>query len=415
MAAADAVVTKRDRAPVSPAGRRYALLVITLGLLHTLGTLTVDIYLPAFPLIGDEFDASQAVVQFTFTGAMVGMMFGQLTIGPWSDRVGRRLPLVLSSVAHVAASVLCATAPTIEILIAARFLQGAASAATVVVTIAIVRDLFIGTKMLRLLANLALIYGTAIVVGPFLGSQLLLVMDWRGVFFSLAGYAAVIGILAASTLAETLPASRRRQPGLAPILASYRAVALDRQFMGLSLVGGFAWGGMYAYLSSSSFLFQQTLGLSQWQYGLAFASHAVFMLAGSQLASLAITWWPARRLLAFATVSLLVAPVALLLLHGTGWGLWAVLPPLWLFTLALGIAKPCVQTLAMSRVTHHAGVASSLLGGLNTGVGALATPLVGLIGITSAVPVAAVMIGFELLAVLALVLVGRPATPPRHA
>lgn len=390
------------------ARRGYALLVITLGLLHTLGTLTIDIYLPAFPMIAEEFDAAQAVVQFTFTGAMLGMMLGQLTIGPWSDRVGRRLPLVLASVVHVIASILCATAPTIEVLIAARFLQGAASAATVVVTIAIVRDLFVGKSMLRLLANLALVYGTAIVVGPFLGSQLLLVMDWRGVFITLAGYAAFVGVLAATTLRESLPAERRRAAGLAPIFAGYRSVVLDRQFMGLAIVGAFAWGGMYAYLSSSSFLFQETLGLTQWQYGLAFASHAVFMLAGSQLASLAISWWSAERLLQAAMALLLIAPVALLVLQRTGWGLWAVLPPLWLFTLALGAAKPCVQTLAMSRVTNHAGVASSLLGGLNTGIGAAATPIVGIIGITSAAPVAAVMIGFEVVAAVALWLVVRP-------
>lgn len=399
----------------SPRGVAYLVLVAALGLLHTLGTLTVDIYLPAFPEIEAEFDASQAAVQFTFTGALLGMMLGQLCVGPWSDRVGRKPPLLIASAVHVVASLLCASSVTIEMLIAARFLQGAASAAAIVVTVAVVRDVFVGRSMLRLLANLALIYGTAIVVGPFLGSQLLLVMDWRGVFVSLAVYGGAVGIFAAVVLKETLSRVRRRAPGLAPILHGYRAVLGDRVFVGLAVVGGFSWGGMYAYLSSSSFVFQSVLGLSQWEYGLAFASHAVFMLAGSQLASALIRWWDPQRLLEIAMVMLLAAPVAMIALQPTGAGIWSVLPPLWIFTLALGLAKPCVQTLAMSRVNENAGVASSLLGGLNTGVGAIATPVAGLIGIGSLMPVAGVMVGFEVIAVAVFWLVVRPRASKQGA
>lgn len=401
-------MTPGEGAPLSRG--RYLRLVFILGFLHTLGTLTIDIYLPAFPAISRDFDASQAAVQFTFTGAMVGMMIGQLCIGVWSDRVGRKLPLVLASAVHVCASILCAASGTVEVLIAARFLQGAASAATVVVTIAIVRDLFHGRGMLRLLANLALIYGMAIVIGPFLGSQLLRVMDWRGVFISLAVYAGAVGVVALIGLRESLPPERRRAPGIGPLMTGYRAVLGDRRFVGLALVGGFMWAGMYAYLSSSSFLFQSVLGLSELGYGLAFASHAVFMLGGTQLASLLIKWWDAARILEYAAMALVAVPSALLLLQPLGWGLWGVLPPLWLFTLALGMAKPCVQTLAMSRVTHHAGTASSLLGGLNTGLGAIATPIAGLIGINSVIPIGGTMLVFEVLAAVTLWWVVRPRT-----
>jgi DHA1 family bicyclomycin/chloramphenicol resistance-like MFS transporter len=401
---------------VSPAGARpltrgqYLRLVFILGFLHTLGTLTIDIYLPAFPAISRDFAATQAAVQFTFTGAMVGMMVGQLCIGVWSDRVGRRLPLVLAAIVHVLASLMCAASSTVEMLIAARFLQGAASAATVVVTIAIVRDLFHGRGMLRLLANLALIYGMAIVVGPFLGSQLLRVMDWRGVFVTLALYACAVGLLAAFGLKESLPRAQRRKAGLGPLLVGYRTVFGDHRFVGLAIAGGLTWAGMYAYLSSSSFLFQEVIGLTGVQYGLAFASHAVFMLGGTQVASLLIRWWDASRILEAAMLVLVLAPASLLAIEPLGWGLWGVLPSLWLFTLALGMAKPCVQSLAMSRVTGHAGIASSLLGGINTGLGAIATPIAGAIGIASVVPVGATMLVFELSAAVVLWLVVRPGS-----
>ena len=166
--------------------RQRLVYVLVLGALTALGPFTVDLYLPAFPVLQDELGVSAAAVQLTLTGTMIGFGFGQLIVGPWSDKVGRRLPLILATALHIAASVAAALAPDIVWLSAFRLLQGFGAAAGGVVAMAMVRDLFGGKPLVRMLSRLALVNGLAPVLAPVIGSQLLGVMDWRGVFVVLA-------------------------------------------------------------------------------------------------------------------------------------------------------------------------------------------------------------------------------------
>ena len=193
--------------------RRRVLYIVLLGALTALGPFTIDLYLPAFPVLEADFQTTAAAIQLTLTGTMIGFALGQLIVGPLSDKVGRRVPLLSVTALHVAASVAAALAPTLELLSAARVLQGAGAAAGGVVAAAIVRDLFGGRRLVVMLSRLALVSGVAPVLAPLVGSALLLVMPWRGIFVVLAVYGAVMLVSAIVFLPETLPRARRHDTG----------------------------------------------------------------------------------------------------------------------------------------------------------------------------------------------------------
>ena len=239
---------------LSPKQRLVYILV--LGALTALGPFTVDLYLPAFPALESEFGVSTAVVQLTLTATAVGFGFGQLVVGPWSDRVGRRLPLVLATSLHVAASVGVAFAPDIVTLGVFRVLQGFGAAAGGVVAMAMVRDLFGGLPLVRMLSRLALVNGLAPILAPVIGSQLLVILDWRGIFYFLAAYGLVVVLSTFFFIVETLPPARRIDTGHTTVRERYRSVLTDRTFVGVALISAMTFSGLFAYLSSSSFLFQ---------------------------------------------------------------------------------------------------------------------------------------------------------------
>ena len=195
--------TREPRA--SPTGRRYVQLVLVLGALIALGPLTIDMYLPAFPRIGDDLGASDSAVQLTLTGMLLGLAVGQLVIGPLSDAFGRRRPLVVGIATHAVASLACAVAPTIAVLATVRVVQGFAGAAISVVAMATVRDLFEGVAVARIMSRLMLVIGLAPILAPTIGGFVLTFTSWRGIFVVLAGAAVLLVGVAFFFLRETLP------------------------------------------------------------------------------------------------------------------------------------------------------------------------------------------------------------------
>lgn len=242
--------------------RRRIAIIITLGLLTGLGPFTIDLYLPAFPALKADLGITDAQVQVTLSATTIGFALGQLVIGPWSDRVGRRLPLIVANTLHIAASVLVAVAPTIEFLTAMRALQGIGAAGGAVVAMAMARDLFSGKPLVQMLARLALISGLAPIIAPIVGSWMVTMMDWRGVFWALAAYGATIIVLLFLFTVETRPVAERTTGGLGNLFGSYRAVFSDRIFVGALMIASFAFGGLFSYVSTSSVLLQEVYGLS---------------------------------------------------------------------------------------------------------------------------------------------------------
>ncbi|MBM7503947.1 multidrug effflux MFS transporter [Agromyces aurantiacus] len=393
--------------------RQRLVYVLVLGALTALGPFTIDLYLPAFPALEAELGVNAAAIQITLTGTMIGFGLGQLIVGPWSDKVGRRLPLMLSTALHIAASVAAALAPDIAWLVVFRLLQGFGAAAGGVVAMAMVRDLFGGKPLVRMLSRLALVNGLAPVLAPVIGSQLLQVMDWRGVFWVLAGYGIVVVVAVAFFIVETLPESRRHVAGHSSVGQRYRALFRDRIYLGAALIGGMTFTGLFAYLSTSSFLFQQVYDFTPQQYGLLFAVNSIGVVVGVQVSSRLIRGpIPPQYVLAGTTVVHLAMATAIIVLDGAGAGFWGTAIPLWIYIAACGFTFPAVQVLALANHGAEAGTAASLLGALNFGLAGAITPLIGVFGVGSAVPMAALMLGAAVVAIIGVWALVRPSSVP---
>jgi MFS transporter, DHA1 family, multidrug resistance protein len=393
--------------------RQRLVYVLVLGALTALGPFTIDLYLPAFPVIENDLRVSTALVQLTLTATTLGFAVGQLLVGPWSDRIGRRLPLILATAVHVGASIGVALAPTVEVLFVFRLLQGAGAAAGGVVSMAIVRDLFGGLPLVRMLSRLALVNGLAPILAPLIGSQLLLLMPWRGIFWFLAGYGLLVVLAASFFIIETLPPERRRgDPGHGSIGQRYRALFTDRIFVGAAIIAGMTFSGLFAYLSSSSFLFQEVYGLDAQQYGLLFAVNSLGVVTGVQLSSFLARFVGPQWILGFATALMLIAALAIVVLDVTGAGLFGILVPLWFFIFGCGMTFPCNQVLALANHGGEAATAASLLGALNFGLAGAISPLVGVFGIEDAVPMGAIMAATAVVGIAVLWIVVRPWTVP---
>ncbi|MFG1914077.1 multidrug effflux MFS transporter [Micromonospora sp. NPDC048898] len=373
--------------------RQRAQLVLVLGALIAIGPLTIDMYLPALPAITAGLQTTETAVQLTLTGTLAGLALGQLLIGPLSDVVGRRLPLLAGLATHIVASVLCVFAPSIAVLGALRVLQGLGVAAATVVATAVVRDLFSGASFARIFSRLMLVMGLAPILAPTLGSGLLGWTDWRGVFAALAVLGALLIVVAALRLPETLPVTRRRHGGVGATLRDYRGLLNDRAFVGLVLVAGLAMAALFAYVSGSSFVLQREYGLDEQQFGLAFGAGAVGLIGATQFNVRLLRRYSPQQILVSALLAGTAAGLLLVLFAATGFGgLGTLLAALWLVLAAAGLALPNAPALAMSRHSEAAGTAAALLGAVQFGVGALAAPLAGLFGAGS-VPMAVVIAG----------------------
>jgi len=389
-------------------GAARVRLVVVLGALIALGPLTIDMYLPALPAITADLLTTEASVQLTLTGTLLGLAVGQLVIGPLSDAFGRKRPLLIGAGVHVVASVLCALAPNIAVLGSLRVLQGAGAAAGMVVAMAVVRDLYIGRAAAMLLSRLILVMGAAPIIAPTLGGALLGFTSWRGVFVALAVYGLVLIPIAARLLPETLPPQRRRPARVGSTFRTYGGLLTDRVFVGLVLTAGLVMSAMFAYIGGSSFVFQEQFGFDEQSFGLLFGAGAIFVIGASQLNAFLLRWFEPRQLLLAAVLA--GATAALLLLVGalTGFGgLSGILVPLWTLLFTIGISLPNAPALALTRHGEAAGTAASVLGAAQFGIGGAVSPLVGVAG-NDAVAMGAVMGATMALALAVVVLMVRP-------
>ncbi|RBY75466.1 Bcr/CflA family drug resistance efflux transporter [Geodermatophilus sp. TF02-6] len=398
---------ERPAAPNRTAPNRTSL-VLVLGAFVAVGAFTIDMYLPALPTITEELGTTSAAVQLTLTGTLVGLGLGQLVLGPLSDALGRRRPLLAGTALYVLASLLVLVAPDVGVLGVLRVLQGMGSAAGAVIAMAVVRDLYSGRAAATVLSRLFLVLGAAPVLAPTIGGELLRVTSWRGIFVALAVYGLVLLAVGAVALRETLPPERREHSGVAGTLRTYRELLRDRTYVGLVLVAGLTMAGLFSYVSGSSFVYQQQFGLDEQQFGLLFGAGAFWLIAATQLNPVVLRRWSPAQVLVAATGAGALAGAVLVGLAATGTGgVFAVAVPLWAVLSCCGLALPNAPALALSRHGEAAGAAAALLGAVQFGVGAAVAPLVGLLG-NDAVAMGTVVVGALVLAIAVLVGVVRP-------
>lgn len=399
----------RDARPAAkePTGFDRFRVIVVLGALIALGPLTIDMYLPALPAIGNDLQASASTVQLTLTGTLLGLGIGQLLIGPFSDIVGRRIPLILGTAVHILASVACLFAPNIAVLGTLRTLQGFGAAAAMVVALAVVRDLFSGRAAATALSRLMLVMGVAPILAPSLGGAILLTGSWRGVFGALAAIGAVLLVVAIFALKESLPPERRQVAQFRPVLRTYRQLITDRDFVLLAVVAALAMSALFSYISGSSFVLQEQFGLDQQAFGLVFGVGAVALIGASQFNVVLLNRYNPKQIVFAALVAATAAGLVLTALTTTGTGgLYGFIVPMWLVLGAMGFVLPNAPALALSRHGEAAGTAAALLGAGQFGLGALIAPLVGVLG-NDGPAMAITMTGGAAVALLALGVVVR--------
>jgi DHA1 family bicyclomycin/chloramphenicol resistance-like MFS transporter len=371
-------------------GRR---LTLVLGALAAFGPMSIDMYLPSLPALAGALQTDPASAQMTLAAFFVGMALGQILYGPLADRFGRKPPLYVGIALYLVASVGCALAPDIRMLIAARFVQALGACSGMVIARAVVRDLFDTQDAARMFSVLMLVMGVAPILAPLAGAQLLVLVGWRSIFWALAAFGILCLIASITWLPETRPASRAVLT-TAGALREYSAVLTHRDFLAYALGGGLAFAGMFAYIVGSPFVFIDLYGVPPQHYGWLFGGNALGLIAASQINRRLLHTWPAARVLQMAGVVHFAFAVLLfgLVMSGAGGGLPAIVVPLFAFIATLGFIFPNSAALAMAPQGARAGSAAALLGTLQFGLATVASALVGALGDGTARPMAGVIL-----------------------
>ena len=365
--------------------------ILILGALSAFGPLAIDFYLPGFPAMASYFATDEKHVQLTLAAYFLGLSLGQLAYGPVAGRFGRRMPMLVGVSLFTLASVACAFAPSLEWLIAARFVQALGGCAGMVLSRAIVSDKCNAVESAKVFSQLMLVMGLAPILAPMLGGILVNAFSWQSIFISLTFFSALCLTAVALDLPESMPATTPRQP-LRGALRQYGRRLTDRVFIGHALTGGIAMAGMFAYVAGSPFVFIKLYGVPAEHYGWLFGMNAAGFIAVAQI-NARILRRTGPAFLLTRTVWIYLA-AGLVLLGVTGLrteALWPLLVPLFICVASLGCIIPNASACAMNGQWARAGSASALLGCLQFSVAAAAASLVGVLHDGTSTPMALVI------------------------
>ncbi|GFZ80093.1 putative MFS-type transporter YdgK [Paenibacillus marchantiophytorum] len=382
-------------------------LAMLLGLFSTLGPFTIDMYLPAFPEIVKQFGTTASLVQLSLTACLLGLGIGQLVMGSLSDVHGRRNPLLISMAVYVVASLACAFSPNIGLLIAFRFVQGFAASAGIVISRAIARDLYSGHELTKFFSLLLLVGNLGPLVAPVTGSGILSFTSWIGVFVALSLLGIYLLMMTKWKLQETLPADRRRPSNFVEQLRNYGLLLRDRKFVGYMLAQGIMIAGVFAYVSGTPFIYQNIYGASPTVFALLFGSNGISLIIGSQLVGRMSHRVSEHAFLLFGLGLACLASVVVLVVAIVHGPLFALVIPLFFFVAAIGITSTAAFPLAMESQANMAGSAAALLGVIPFLLGAVVSPLVGIAGEDTAVPLGVIILLTSVAAMLAYFLLVR--------
>ena len=375
-------------------------MAVVLGAFASIAPLSTDMYLPSLPALAADLQSSTSITQLTLTASLLGMALGQLFLGPLSDQKGRRWPLVISLSIYAISSILCAFAPNVWLLVLLRFIQGVSGAGGMVISRAIVRDMYTGIELTKFFSLLMLINGAAPILAPVMGGQLLQFTTWRGVFVVLG----ILGILMVTAaffcIQETLKEENRISGGLKSTLLTLKGLLGNRGFMGYVLTQGFVTGAMFAYIAGSPFVIQNIFGASPQMFSFIFAINGIGIIIASQTTGRLAGRVKDSTLLKIGLGIAASGGILLLIMLALGAGLVGVLPALLLIVSSVGMVGTTCFSLAMQSQGKSAGSAAALLGLMPFVLGSITAPLAGIGNGLTAWPMAITIFACEVIAVM---------------
>ncbi|GAA4340531.1 multidrug effflux MFS transporter [Flaviaesturariibacter amylovorans] len=381
------------------------LTIVLLGLLTAIVPFSIDMYLPGFTDIARTYETSVARVSLTLSSFFIGIGIGQLVYGPLLDRFGRLRPLYIGLLVYCAASVGCAVAPSLDTLIALRFLQAAGACSASIAATAMVRDLFPPQDNAKIFSYLILVLSVSPMLAPTIGSVLSAALGWRSIFIVLAGLIVLIALGVRLFLRGSKGPDVHYSLRPASILRTYRSVLREPVFLLYAVLSAIGLAGLFTYIASSPGVFMEHFGLSQQQYGILFAFLASGLIIAAQVNTVLLRRFRSAVIIRWAFgAQVLLAAIYVLLAAGQRDGLEVSIGLLFFYLAAAGLIMPNATALAMRPFSTHAGSASALLGFVQMGLGSVVTVVIGLLAIRSALPMAACMLGGSVIGLLLLLL-----------
>lgn len=355
-----------------PIKNSQIFLVLFLGVLVSIGPFVMDLYLPALPSVVSVFKTNMTTVQLSLTSCMVGLAIGQLIVGPLSDKFGRKYPLLICISMFTLSSVGIVIAENIQTLISFRFFQGISSAGGIVIARAVAADLYEGPAMARFFALLMSVNGIAPIIAPVIGSLLLEMTDWRGIFSFQSGLGIVL-LIACLRFQESLLIHKRHEGEIVSSYLNYFTILKNRQFMLLTGVLTFMTAGLIAYIAASPFIFQEHYQLSAMAFSLYFSLNAAGFAIGAYVAGKISQ----KSGVKFGIISSVLIGISLLVLVMTNGAFWLVELCLFIYGFNYGVLAPGASSLAIAMERQNAGSASAVAGFFPFLMGAIVSPLVG--------------------------------------
>ncbi len=338
-------------------------MTLLLGLLVSFAPMTIDLYLPAFPIMARDLATDAESIQLTLSVYMVGFALSQTIFGPISDRFGRKPTIMIGTSIYLVASVACALATTVEQLIVFRLFQSIGAAAAPVVARAVVRDMFTREEAARMYSVVTTVVAIAPVVAPVLGGFIVVWLGWRANFWVLTGFGASAMLLVIVMLPET---NRNPDPNatrIGQMLRNFATMLSNRAYLGyvLTVMGNFS--GLFAYLLGASFVLVDQLGMSPTSFGLSFGAASVGFMSGAFLGSRIVRYAGVERMcLAGTSFTAAGGALVFVLIWSDVISIWSIIVPTIVYFFGMGMSQPNIQAGAISPYPQMAGAAASLLG-----------------------------------------------------
>ena len=377
------------------------ILVIFLGMLTAITPLATDLYLPALPIMPGELNTTASNIQMTIGVMTFGVAIGQLFGGPISDTMGRKLPLIIGNLLCVISGIICAYAPSIEILLLGRFLQGLTGSVGVVISKAIARDFASGQELTKLFALLMMVNGLAPVLAPLVGGQLLLFTTWRVIFVILALFSTIL-LVGSFLFRESLPKEKRITGGIGTAVKNYIKLIKDKPFLGQTLIQLFAFGAFFSYISGPSFVYQNIFQLSAQEFSYLFGINSCGIILASAISGRISNVITSKQLLTFSLWQLTIGSLLFLVAMLLEWPLIPVTIILFFTVCTVSLFGSASFSMAMTSYGKMAGSASAILGFASMFAAGIVSPLVGIGGDHTGIPMGITMLVCAALSLLCL-------------